>query len=220
MQVELGLVHWVHDRSSDARSDELSFAETAVALGITERFHVQMNLSPYTHVRVREAGVSERVSGFGDLGVSAKYRFTDAEAPMQVAVNPFVKIPTAKDSIGNGKLEGGVAVPIEWAVPRSPLSLTLTPELDVNADSDGSGHHLGVVQVISIGAGLSPRLSVSADMWGSWDFDPAGTVRQYTLGASAAYLLSNDVQLDAGADFGLNRDTPDIELYAGIALRF
>jgi len=47
-----------------------------------------------------------------------------------------------------------------------------------------------------------------------------GTVRQYSADASAAYLVSNNVQLDAGANFGLNRNTPDIELYTGIALRF
>jgi hypothetical protein len=32
--------------------------------------------------------------------------------------------------------------------------------------------------------------------------------------------VSNDLQIDAGATFGLNRQTPDLELYAGIARRF
>jgi hypothetical protein len=37
---------------------------------------------------------------------------------------------------------------------------------------------------------------------------------------AVAYLISNDVQLDAGANFGLNRNTPDIELYSGVSVRF
>lgn len=220
LQVELGFGHWSHDRSGDARTDELSIAEAAFAYGVSERFHVQLNLSPFTRVRWLDGELSERARGFGDVGLSAKYRLTNGDAPVQIAMNPFVKIPTAKLALGNGKVEGGIAVPIQWSVPASALSLTLTPELDVNADSDGSGHHLGTAQVIGIGAELSPRLSVSAELWGYWDFDPAGTARQYTLGSSAAYLLSNDVQIDAGVDLGLSRDAPDVELYAGFAIRF
>jgi hypothetical protein len=32
--------------------------------------------------------------------------------------------------------------------------------------------------------------------------------------------VNKNVQLDAGANFGLNRNTPDVELYAGISKRF
>jgi hypothetical protein len=45
-------------------------------------------------------------------------------------------------------------------------------------------------------------------------------MRQYSADAAVAYLLSGDVQLDAGANFGLSRETPDVELYTGIAKRF
>jgi hypothetical protein len=36
-------------------------------------------------------------------------------------------------------------------------------------------------------------------------------VRQLT------HLVSKDVQLDAGANFGLNRVIPDVELYGGVS---
>jgi len=38
--------------------------------------------------------------------------------------------------------------------------------------------------------------------------------------AAFAYALSSDLQLDAGANLGLTDDSPDIELYAGLSLRF
>jgi hypothetical protein len=38
--------------------------------------------------------------------------------------------------------------------------------------------------------------------------------------AAAAYLIRSDVQLDAGVNLGLNRATPDVEIYAGVAKRF
>jgi hypothetical protein len=57
-------------------------------------------------------------------------------------------------------------------------------------------------------------------VWGAWDFDPAGTARQYSIDGAVAYLVSRDVQLDAGANFGLNRATPDVEIYGGVSKRF
>lgn len=220
VQVETALANWIRDRSGGVRTQELAVGETAVKLGVTDRLHVQLTVLPYASVRVREGGSSERVSGLGDLGVAAKYRLTDGSAPVQVALLPFVKIPTARRSLGNGRVEGGLVVPIDYAIPDSPLELTLSPELDLNADSDGSGRHLAMVQAVSLGVPLSSRLSVAVDLWGEWDWDPAGASRQYTIGPSAAYLVSNDVQVDAGFDVGLNRDAPDVQVYTGIAFRF
>jgi hypothetical protein len=220
VQIETGLADWIHDRSGGVRTDELAVGETAVKLGITGRLHVQLTILPYARVRVREGGIRERASGFGDLGLAAKYRLTNDSAPVQVALLPFVKIPTAKRSLGNGKVEGGIVVPVEYGIPGSPLELTFSPELDVNADSDGSGRHLAMVQAVSLGVPLSPRLSIAVDLWGEWDWDPAGTSKQYTIGPSAGYLLSNDAQVDAGFDVGLNSQAPDVQVYAGIAFRF
>lgn len=219
MQIESGIA-LVRDRSGSVRTDEAILGETAIVYGVTDRLHIQLDLTPYARVREREGGDVERVSGFSDLVLSFKYRPTSEAAPVQIAVNPFVKIPIANRSLGNGKVEGGIIVPIEWAVPRSSLSLTFIPEVALLADGDGSGYHPAFVQAAGIGADLSSRLSVALDWWGQWDFDPAGTIRQFAIGPSAAYLLSNDLQVDAGIDFGLNRHTSDVTVYSGVAFRF
>ena len=77
-----------------------------------------------------------------------------------------------------------------------------------------------MTQVASLGWQATSKLNLSAELWGQWDWDPAGTVRQYSADASIAYLANKRVQLDAGGNFGLNRNTPDVELYAGIAKLF
>lgn len=220
VQFETTFLDWTRDRADGARSSEFRIGDTAIKVGLTDRLHVELILSPYVRSRTHEGGASETVSGFGDLAVAAKSRLTNESAPVQLAVRPFVKIPTASRSLGNSEVEGGVVVPIEYSIPGSQLSLALSPQLDINADAHGSGHHLASGQVIGLGVPLSSRLSASAELWGYWDFDPAGTVRQYAAGGSAAYLVSNDVQLDAGVNLGLNRDTPDVQLYSGIAFRF
>jgi hypothetical protein len=132
----------------------------------------------------------------------------------------MVKFPTEKRLLGNGKWESALLAPVNYAVPKSSLSIALTPELDWVADGDGRGHHAAMAQVAGIGWQASDKVNLSAELWGAWDWDPAGTTRQVSADGAVAYLLSNDVQLDAGANFGLNRNTPDVELYAGFAARF
>ncbi len=220
VQVESGLVDWTGDRSGGVRTDQVDLGAMAVKFGLSDRANIEFDLPAYIDVRARSAGETDRVSGFGDSRVALKYRVTRASAPVQVAFYPFVKIPTARHSLGNGKVEGGLALLSDGSFGHSSVGWDIAPELDLVADSDGSGYHLAMIQVVSAGVPLSSRLSISGDLWGAWDFDPSGTVRQYSADAAVAYLLSNNVQLDSGLNFGLNRNTPDVEVYSGIAFRF
>jgi hypothetical protein len=77
-----------------------------------------------------------------------------------------------------------------------------------------------MIQVVGLGWQASSKLNLSGELWGQWNWDPAGTQRQATADVAAAYLVSNDFQWDGGANFGLNRYTPDLELYSGFSVRF
>lgn len=220
VQLETGFFDWARDHSDGAKLDELVIGETAVKLGISGRLHVEVGAAPYARVRVRDGQERQTVSGFGDSWAAAKYRLTGETAPVRLALYPFVKIPTARPSLGNGKVEGGLIVPIEFDLQGSAVSVTLSPELGLVADGDGSGRHVALGQVIGLGMPFSARLSGSAEIGVTWDFEPSGTVREYVAAASLAYLVSDDVQVDAGVNIGLNGPAADTQLYSGVALRF
>jgi hypothetical protein len=205
VQVETGLVDWT--------SDELDIGQTAVKAGITDRLHLELDLPAYVDVR-------HGSSGLGDSAVALKYRLTKDSAPVKVALRPFVKLPTARHALENGKVEGGVAFLADSTFPGSSVGWDIAPEVDLVADADGSGYHLATTAAASAGVPLTSRLTLSGELWGAWDFGPAGTIRQYSIDGAVAYLLGRDVQLDAGANFGLNPNTPGVELYTGIAFRF
>ena len=219
-QVETGFADWTLQKEGGERDTSLVIGETTVKYGVTDSADLEVDVTPWERASSRVGGLHESASGFGDVNLIYKQRLTASDAAVQVVAMPFVKAPTAKHSLGNGKWEGGLLVPIGYSIPKTPLSLTLTPEIDWVADADGHGHHAAMAQVASLGWQATAKLNLSAEIWGAWDWDPAGTTRQASADAAAAYLLSNDVQLDAGANFGLNRDTPDVELYAGVSKRF
>ena len=52
-------------------------------------------------------GLSEHASGFGDMVARVKYRLTADDAPVAVAIDPFVGFPTANRRLGNRKGAGG-----------------------------------------------------------------------------------------------------------------
>jgi hypothetical protein len=220
LQLEASLADWSLQKGPGERDTATSIGETAFRYGLTDHSDLELNVTPWQQSSSRVGGGHQSAGGFGDLVASYKQELTSSDAPLQLALLASVKIPTAKHSLGNGKWEGGLSVPILYSIGKSPFSVNLTPELDWAADADGHGHHAEMAQVASLEFQATPKLSLSAELWGKWDWDPAGTVRQASADASVAYLVSNDIQFDAGANFGLNKQSPDAELYTGISIRF
>lgn len=220
VQVETGLIDWTHDRSGGVSSDFTMIGSSLIKFGLSDRADIELGVTPYETFRVRGGGVHERDSSFGDTLVRAKYRLTGDDAPVALTLDPFVKLPTANHRLGNGKAEAGLTVPVSDAIAGTALTLSLAPELDWRADGDGHGHHASMIQLINLGVAATPRLALSAELWGQWDWDPAGTAKQASADASLDYLLGKDVQIDGGVNFGINRQTPDVEFYAGVSKRF
>jgi hypothetical protein len=216
LQIETGLIDWAHDHSSGERSDFTTIGSSLIKYGVSDRADIELGITPVEVLRVGH----ERTSGFGDMVVRAKYRLTGDGAPVAVTLDPFVKLPTANYRLGNGKVEAGLTLPLSVALGESPLTLSLAPEVDSRADADGHGHHAAMIQLVNLGLAASSRLSFSAELWGQWDWDPAGTGKQTSADGSIAYLVNNGLQVDGGANFGLNRETPDVELYAGVSEHF
>jgi hypothetical protein len=219
-QIETGLIDWSRDASDGVRTDTIVWGNTAVKYGVSSNADVELWITPLETLSIHGGGAHEHHSSFGDTLVRVKYELTPDSAPVQVAVDPFVKLPTANHQLGNGKVEGGLLVPVQVSLGKSGLALSLDPELDALVDDDGHGRHVAMSQVLNLGGPLSDKVNVSAELWGQWNWDPAGTQKQYSADVAFAYLPNKNLQLDTGANFGLNRNTPDIELYAGVSTRF
>lgn len=218
VQIETSGIGWSLTETEGARTELLTIGASVAKLGLSGRSDLQIGFTPYAETRTW-GGPQHRSSGVGDVLVRYKHRLTGPEAPVQVAAIPFVKLPTAADGLGNGKVEGGVAVPIGFAL-FGPATATLGPELDVLADADGNGRHLALINLVNVSAPVAPRLTLAGELWTNFNFDPAGTVEQASLDAAIAYAVSGNLQLDLGANVGLTDDTADFEAYVGVALRF
>lgn len=217
-QVESSFADWSVTRAGGSRSTSLALGSTALKYGLGNSTHIEVAVAPFVRNRERSDEGRATGSGFGDVTLKVKQRLTAADAGFSVAVVPFVKLPTANRRIGNGKVEAGLVVPLSWALGET-LSLSSSPELGWIADGDGDGYHLAGAGTLSLGLAATDRLSLAAELWSGWDWDE-DTTRQSSLGANAAFKITNDLQVDGQVDFGLTRDSADVEISSGVSVRF
>lgn len=219
IQVEADLVNWTRDSNDGVRTDTLLYASPLLKYGVTGSTDIEASITPYETIRTRDSTGSSTISGVGDLYLRVKQRLTKADAKMQLALEPYIKIPTARLGIGNRKVEGGLVGTGVFTLPAG-FSLTITPEVDALLDSDGHGHHAQFVGAFNIGKTLSSKLTAYAELWTAQNQDPAGHVKQYSADFAVAYLAGPTLQFDAGTNIGLNRFTPDVQTYVGVSTRF
>ena len=218
VQVETGAIGWSLTELGGTRSELLTIGQSVAKLGLSDWSDLQIGFTPYAELTT-EGGSRSRVSGIGDIVARYKHRLTGTGAPIQIAAIAFVKLPTAATGLGNGRIEGGVAVPISFAL-FGPATATIGPELDLLADADGEGRHLALVNLVNVSAAVAPRLTLSTELWTNFNFDPDGTAEQASFDAAIAYAVTGDLQLDLGANVGLTHEIAKFEANFGVSLRF
>ena len=100
------------------------------------------------------------------------------------------------------------------------MTLTTVPEIDFFKDGIGDGRHVNTVQLINLGIALPDNFTLYGELWADWNFDPSGTISQFSADTALAYGVTPYLQIDAGLNFGLNRYTPGVQAYVGIAQKF
>lgn len=113
--VEADLVSVAYDRHTYQR-DGVHFrstylGSTLLSTGLVERLDVQFGLELWREEQATSNGAVERGRGLGDAWLRAKWNFAGDEATGPAwALLPYVKLPLADETIGNGHTEPGMAL--------------------------------------------------------------------------------------------------------------
>lgn len=220
-QVEVSAADATFDRNDGISVRDVAYGGLELRLGLTSTVEGQLAWTPHERVRTKDHGVVSTSSGASDLGLALRWSLRNpAGDGLSVAVQPFVVAPTGADGIGGDAWQGGVIVPASIPL-NDDWSISLSPELDVRPDADGSGRHAGYALAGGVGRAVG-SVNLGAELWVDVDDDPAGRVTQASFDLTAAWTprALKDVQLDASAYVGLNRRTPDLQLVFGVAHRF
>jgi hypothetical protein len=215
-QIEIGLADAVFQGGQGVHETLTTLGASEVRFGLTPTLEAEVAWAPV--IVDHNRGVRD-VTGSGDLTLGFRRALTTPGADgAAVSIQGFVTAPTATHGLGAGGWTGGARLPVSAPLSKT-LSLGLTPEADVVRNAAGGGTHLAASTAVSVGRSFG-KASLGVELWGAVDDDPTGRTYQATADLTAALLIGDNVQLDAGANFGLNRNTPDAEVYVGVSRRF
>lgn len=219
---ELGLVDWTQQKDAASETNMVTTGDALLRVGLTDRLEAQLGWTAYGHVRVRDraADALEQDGGVGDVSLALRRNLHNPDGSgFSVAVMPYVTLPAGGKAIGAGDWGGGVLVPVSFDLGHG-LSLALTPEVDAAVDGDRSGRHLAYGSVIGLGLDVGSLVSATIEASAMRDADPDGHSTQSLAGLSLGWQPSKDMQIDIGANIGLNAASPDREIYVGLVRRF
>ena len=222
VQLEVGLVDWTRDSQPDARTDTILAADALVRIGVGDTTELRLGWTAYGHERDRDrmTGVADHAARTGDVTVGLKQNLINPDGDkLSIAILPFASLPVGRQPIGAGTWSAGLVAPVDYAL-NDAVALQFTPEIDAAANQSGQGRHLAYSSTVGLGIELSDTVTSEIEIEATRDRDPSGHATELLAGLSLAFQPAKQIQFDIGLNAGLNHNSPDAELYVGVARKF
>jgi hypothetical protein len=223
-QLESDFYNTTYDYNSPQKQTTraTSIATPILKLGVTNWADIEAAFALYNHswVTDRTTGSTVKGAGFGDVSLGSKINLFGNDGGNQaLALQPFIKIPTAARNIGNGVVEYMLNVP--YTIDLDTLwSVTAEPEFELLKDANDNGLHGDYSFIVNVNRPIFFKTVTAAlELASDYSSDPNIGPR-YTLDPSLQWLVLPALQLDMGVYIGLNKAAPDYQAYTGISFRY
>lgn len=220
-QLEMDFANYAYNQSDGMTTKAWNVAPFNLRIGLLNQVELNLIFDNYLHVRTddRLARTSTTQSGIGDLTTRLKINlWGDDGGKTAFALLPFVKIPTSTDGLGNSAVEGGVIFPLAVKLPAD-FDLGLESAVSCLRDNSDSNYHADFINSITLDHGIIGKLSGYVEFYSEISSEPQSAWIG-TVDVGLEYLLSKNVQLDCGCNFGVTRAADNFNPFAGITVRF
>jgi hypothetical protein len=206
-QMEWEIAAWEKDGSAR----QLTLGELNAKVGLTDSSDLQVILPFYQKARMGG-------EGFGDMEVRLKQNlWGNDEGRTALGLMPFVRIPTANGSLGNGEWEGGLIVPLGLEGPAGWDFGTMA-EVDLEADDDGKGHHLVALVSATASHAITEEVAMFFEGVALRSFE-AGAEWEAYFNTGMTWQPVENWQLDGGVRLGLTGASTDVTPFLGISTK-
>jgi Putative MetA-pathway of phenol degradation len=220
-QYETDLMNFTHQVTGSVHTNTILVPNPTFKVGVTNNADLEINVPiAGVHAFSSSTGPSSTIWGIGDTFVRAKVNLWGNDGGSNAAaLIPYVKAPSAPLGVGNGAVEEGLIVPVAFGLPNN-FALLLVPEIDVLRDGADDGRHPNFIFDVNLSREVIKNVTAYAEFWADYNNDPVVKTTQLSFDTALAWTVFPNVQLDVGANFGLNAVTPAIQVYAGASQRF
>ena len=223
-QIESDFINYTSMNRQGASTSTFEAADPVVKLGINSFTDFEVGFAGFVDTRTTrnlDGTTLSKGSGFGDVTLATKFNLLgNAGGTYGFALIPYLIVPSGTRNVSAGGVEGGVIAPFTVSLP-SDFNLTLQTELDALRNSDNPGTHVAFTNIVN----LTHPVPGIKDLTATVEFYSSVVTERhtpdiYTFDTALAYLVQPDLQLDIGANIGLNHGAPDYQIYSGVAHRF
>jgi hypothetical protein len=220
-QIELDLVSYTSDRTTDETVHAVSVAPFNFKVGLTNSSDLQFIAETFTRQRTTDhvAMTRRTMSGFGDIIVRYKQNVWGNDGGRTgFGIISFVKFPTNQGGLGNDAVEGGIIFPLEIKLAED-WDLGMMTEVDYRQNANSSAYHAESINTITVAhrivGTLEGYVEFFSNVSGERNADWIGT---FDFGAT--YKFTPNIQLDAGVNIGLTRAADDVNPFVGLTVRY
>ena len=220
-QFEMDVASFTRDRAGGVRTDIWSVAPFNLKYGIGRDTDAQLVVEPYLRriERDRVTGARRRVAGFGDVTVRVKHNLWGNDGgDTALAVMPFVTLPTNHRDLGSDRIEFGLIVPLAIKAAEG-IGVGLMTEVDMVEQADGGDYAPSFVNSATVSFDLTNKLSLYTELYAERVAE-RDSEWEVTGDFGFTYGVTDNLQLDLGANVGLTRAADDLQLFIGVSRRF
>jgi Putative MetA-pathway of phenol degradation len=218
MEADLFVYTQSIDRSNDTFTESFNYIIPTFKIGLTNNIDLQVVPELFNTVRTKVGTQpSQTISGYGDTTVRLKVNLWGNDGGKTAfGIVPFIKFPTSQNGIGNSSIEGGIIFPFAISLSEQ-WDLGLQTEFDLNRNNSDTGYDIGFVNSLSLGYKISDRWSTYFEFYTN-----TGAERGFaaTFDTGIKYLLTENIQLDAGVNVGLTEAADSFQPFVGMSIRF
>jgi hypothetical protein len=225
LQLEAGFVDYSFYHHVNFRSDDLAVGELNFRLGVLNQLELNAVVNAFEIDRNHDYGTgkSAHANGFGDTVLGGKLNFWGNESGDRAwttafAIQPQFKFPTAGRDEGNGKFEFAAGFPFLLNLPAG-FHLGLQTGVSDERSTANRGYVTGWQNAICLDRNLIGKLDVYVEYASDLTTEKhAQPVQTFDVGY--VYPLTDNLVLDTGLNFGLNKVSDNVEVLVGMSVRF
>ncbi len=191
-------------------------------MGLTSNIELDIAYANYLNVRThdRATGQTDERDGLGDLILQGKINLVGNDGgKVAFGLIPFLKVPTNTHDLGNDSVEGGLGLPLQFALPAG-FSLGLEPIFQFVRNGTDDGYVPAFTNALIVGHTLfTDKLSTYAEFYDVVT-DDSGSSHAAFIDTGFVYQILPNAEVDIGCNFGITDAAPDYQPFAGFSFRF
>ena len=224
-QLELGYT-FTYDREVADRVRDHTAPEFLLRVGLFDDFELRLGWDGYSWTQSLFAGRTRRgrsvtredwMQGSNDVSIGFKYKFFEqAGLRPHFGVIGAVSVPSGSASLSSGDVDPQLV--LLWAYDVTDW-FSVAGNVGLAAPTDADGRFFQTSSSLALAFALTDELGTYVEYFGFYpnanDSDAA-----HNLNGGFTYLITDNLQLDVRAGFGLNEEADDFFTGVGFAWRW